>query len=323
VGYSFEQNTRNGTIGDVVDKAQGQPVEALPSIGGKSSRKQIAEFLVTKGQRLVTDAAPMAEFAVGALRAFDAEFGIESRPERIWIHGTIPSELQFVAGILEESVFQATQARFKAEDLNSFHQVLERNEKRLLHDNYTITVTSDPRWHLLLRFEFGPANDGTWSFPEKNLRTVPDKFDTDIESVEKLVDDVSARLPADYASRRETLLQLSDAVRNRLAAAIEPAINSAAAAFPQSSYEEKKALAKWINAELRRFGLALRAPKTGHPCILVATTGPRPDVGRFVFDYVDASGKRHHPMSSATLPDLEVMLDDLTRAPYGLRSRSR
>lgn len=130
-------------------------------------------------------------------------------------------------------------------------------------------------------------------------------------------------LPTGYEARRKHLIHLTDAVRQEIAAALEGPLNEHIAALPQGTYEEKKDLAKWVNAELRRFGLAIKAPKTGHPCLIVGTTGNRPEIGRFVFDYTDAQGQRQHPASFAELPKLELTLDDLTRAPYGGRTAAK
>jgi hypothetical protein len=130
-------------------------------------------------------------------------------------------------------------------------------------------------------------------------------------------------LPTEFLARRDAVGAIFDVVREKIAEAMEPAINAQAATMPQSTYEEKKALAKWLNAETRRLGLALKAPKTGMPCFLVATTGNHPSTGRFVFDYVDEQGRRQHPMSSATLPHLALMPADLSRISHGTRGTRR
>lgn len=132
-----------------------------------------------------------------------------------------------------------------------------------------------------------------------------------------------AATPDEYRSRHKALAAASVTFRLELARALEPALNAAAAAMPQESYEDKKALARWLNAELRTLGLALRDEVTGRPCLLVGDPGNRPGLGRFVLDYLD-DGRRVHAWTSVTLPPLRIMPDDLSRAPYGSRSpRSR
>jgi hypothetical protein len=140
-------------------------------------------------------------------------------------------------------------------------------------------------------------------------------------SILTAVDRFIRTLPDTYRPRRKSLENFSDSVRQKLATALEPSLNVYAVTLPQTTYEEKKALAKWVNAELRRFGLALRCPGTNQPCLLQAYQGNHPEIGRFRFDFVDAEGHRRQPISSANLPRLELMLDDLTRAPYGQRAQ--
>lgn len=140
---------------------------------------------------------------------------------------------------------------------------------------------------------------------------------------QEALDLVVAAIPQPYGKKHEALLKLSIATRAAIARVLEPALNEEAKSHPQNTYEEKKQLAKWINAETRRLGLALKAPKTGEPCFIVATTGNNPNVGRFVFDYIDDQGKRQHPMSSITLPALELMPADLSRVSHGTRSARR
>lgn len=133
---------------------------------------------------------------------------------------------------------------------------------------------------------------------------------------------LDAPTPANYEEVRADLLRLSDMTRHEVAQRLTPALNEHAAKMPHATYEEKKKLATWVNAELRRFGLAVRSPD-GRPCLLKGNPGGQPGVGRFVFDFTDAAGRRHQPFSSVVLPRLELTLDDLTRAPYGARQRHR
>jgi hypothetical protein len=124
-------------------------------------------------------------------------------------------------------------------------------------------------------------------------------------------------LPPDYTARRSVLLEAHRVFREELASALEPALNAHLATMPQHSYEEKKDLAKWINAELRQFGLAIRDPKSGGRSILQGNPGDDPHIGRFRLDHTDNSGKRHYPVNAVVLPQLALMPDDLTRTPYG------
>lgn len=130
-------------------------------------------------------------------------------------------------------------------------------------------------------------------------------------------------LPAGYALRRDAAYRLQRVVREELVRAIEPVLNAEAQDRPHSTYAEKKSLARWLNGELRRLGLALRDP-SGHRCFLLGSTGGPGGNGRFVFEYTDERGVRRHPVSSAVLPHLELMPDDLYRGPHPSRpSRDR
>ncbi|MGD9790596.1 MAG: hypothetical protein AB7Q00_12655 [Phycisphaerales bacterium] len=130
-------------------------------------------------------------------------------------------------------------------------------------------------------------------------------------------------LPNDYENRRNALVEIHDLVRERLAKSLEPALNAEAANRAHSTYEEKKDLAKWINAELRRMGLAIKDPKMNIPVLLVGNTGANPAKGRFVLDRRTDDGKRIQSTASVELPRLELMPDDLQRVQQGQGSGRR
>ena len=125
-----------------------------------------------------------------------------------------------------------------------------------------------------------------------------------------------------YDAVRKRATALVDDARKEAARVLQPAINDRAAEMPHEKYEDKKRLAKWVNAELRRMGLAIRCPRTGIPCYLMGNPGGQPGFGRFLLEYTDEEGKRRHPLTSVTLPHLDLMPDDLSRASY-TKSRSR
>lgn len=148
------------------------------------------------------------------------------------------------------------------------------------------------------------------------LADVVDVTDRIRELIEGELEQALGDLPPEYSARRHVFATLHDSVRSVIASALEPVLNEQAAAMPQETYEEKKALAKWVNAELRRFGLALKSDRTDRPCILVGNPGNRPGFGRFMLQYADEHGKLQNPLTSVTLPHLALMPDDLTRASY-------
>ncbi len=133
-----------------------------------------------------------------------------------------------------------------------------------------------------------------------------------------------SELPLDFAARREALRELHGAVRTAFASSFEAVLNAHAATLPQQTYEDKKTLAKWVNAELRELGLTIRCPRTGQPALLRGHPGGVAGVGRFHLEITDSAGVQRRTVTSVTLPELQLQPDDLTRAPYGERgSRSR
>ncbi len=139
------------------------------------------------------------------------------------------------------------------------------------------------------------------------------------EAIDKLV----VSLPTDFASRRTSLLRLHDHVRSVIGRSFESALNEKAASLPQDTYEDKKKLAKWVNAQLRELGLTIKCPKTGESCLLLANAGHDPSIGRFHLEYTDSEGGKHRTVTSTTLPHLEPMVNDLARANYAERSGHR
>lgn len=128
-----------------------------------------------------------------------------------------------------------------------------------------------------------------------------------------------ADLPQDFAARREALRALHLAARSAIAESFEAALNREASERPQQTYEDKKALAKWVNAELRELGLTVRCPKTGRPAFVRGHAGGTPGVGRFHLEITDERGVQQRTVTSVNLPYLNLEADDLARAPYGER----
>ena len=124
---------------------------------------------------------------------------------------------------------------------------------------------------------------------------------------------LSASLPVDYPRRSETLAAMTMAYREELASQLAPALNAHIRTMPQETYEEKKALAKWVNDELRRFDLAINCPKTGQGSILLAIPGNHPEVGRFAIEHKTPEGKRVRSVTTPQLPPLDLMVADPRR----------
>ncbi len=125
----------------------------------------------------------------------------------------------------------------------------------------------------------------------------------------------------EFAALRGALREFNDLTRQELADRAEAPLNAWAQQQPQSTYEEKKSLAKSVNGELRLLGLAIRCPRTGTPSLLLGNPGHNPVVGRFMLGHTDSLGRSQHTLTSVVLPHLTLMPDDLSRGPSTERSR--
>lgn len=141
---------------------------------------------------------------------------------------------------------------------------------------------------------------------------------------EKETTDAELRLlgRVSYTMLRERLAESFDRDRVQIAAKLEQPLNVEINARPHASYDEKKELAKWVNAELRRFGLALKCPKTGRPAILIGHATGVPGVGRFHIEVLGEEGVAKRTYTGVQLPTLELTLADLTWAK-GSAARGR
>lgn len=177
-----------------------------------------------------------------------------------------------------------------------------------------------------LRLRIGANPSTTRSVSRVRAKPVQQSVELGVadQSVEKLTQRIAAGLadlPGDFAERRDALRELHLATRTAVAVAFEAVLNDEARARPQQAYDDKKALATWVNAELRELGLAIRCPRTDRPCRLMGNPGGKPGEGRFVLEFLDDAGRRQQPLTSVTLPHLALMPDDLRRASYADRHR--
>ena len=128
-----------------------------------------------------------------------------------------------------------------------------------------------------------------------------------VPSLEDKLKELTQGLPEDYDGRAAALTEFNHACGRHLADQLAPALNAKVHGMPHATYEEKKALAKWVNDELRRFDLAIKCPKTGQPSLLLAGPGNHPEAGRFILEHKTSDGKRVRPVNSPVLPHLELM----------------
>jgi hypothetical protein len=111
----------------------------------------------------------------------------------------------------------------------------------------------------------------------------------------------------DYGAVARQLDDADQRFRRTVAEHLEAAINDHLGNLAQATYAQKQELARWVNNELRRFGLAIKCPKTGLPAILLADPGDD-DRGRFQLD-VRVQGKSKRTVSSVKLFQLTLIPD--------------
>jgi hypothetical protein len=128
--------------------------------------------------------------------------------------------------------------------------------------------------------------------------------------------------------RRQRILQLLDAPADlplgefltrahraegafltQLASQLAPIMNRHLRQQPHETYEQKKTLAKWLNAELGALALSIRCPRTGQPAFLVGDVGDDPAKGRFQINATAEDGGRKRTVSSTGLLDLDFIGD--------------
>jgi len=226
-----------------------------------------------------------------------------------------------------EIVVSAVSDALAAADIEAlppgFDDALKRSFESLLRRGGATSFSSSGL-QLQLRLDEIPATArkssaraaaSTRSAAESVSDPVVDRFK---RSVGKELED----LPRDFDVRRSVARELQHATREAIARSIEPVLNDKVRSMPMATYEDKKALAKWVNAELNDLGLALRCPKTGRPAWLLGHASGTPGVGRFHYELSDPREGHRRTVTSTALPHLELMPDRLWRSP-GTKGRGR
>lgn len=130
--------------------------------------------------------------------------------------------------------------------------------------------------------------------------------------------------PSDYEGRRAVLSDVSHAVRGEVAEALQATLNAHLRTMAHETYQEKQAIATWVNRELHELGLTIRCPRTGRPSILVADVrGPDDQQGRFRIEARDENGRTARTFCSTRLPDIELMEEPPRRENFASRPGSR
>ena len=124
-------------------------------------------------------------------------------------------------------------------------------------------------------------------------------------------------LQSDYGALRERAHSIQQSLRNAIALALEAPLEAHVQAVPHDTLSEKRALAKWLNAELRGLGLAIRCPKTDRPAYLIGSPCAPGDGSRFQLETQDDNGMPRRTCSSYDLPRLRLMVDTRGHGLHG------
>jgi hypothetical protein len=114
---------------------------------------------------------------------------------------------------------------------------------------------------------------------------------------------------SEYQTAYEVVRREVEQFRSDVAKRFTPIFNARFASTPHHSHEQKKALCRWANEQLRELGLAVTCPKTALPAIFVADTGPYPERGRFRLKVTTAEGRFRHTLTALEAPTVELMPD--------------
>ena len=95
---------------------------------------------------------------------------------------------------------------------------------------------------------------------------------------------------AKYEVHAQRLEDLRHEFNQRVCSSILSALKEELREREHHSFEQKKEIVSWINSELRRFGLAIKSPKTGQPAVLKSKPINDPEVGSFQLVGVDSDG---------------------------------
>ena len=95
-----------------------------------------------------------------------------------------------------------------------------------------------------------------------------------------------------YRASADWALRLQMEVQRAIAKLLAPLLNDQLRELPQQTYEQKKELCRWVNAELRNLGLAVLCPKTGLPAMMHAAPGNHPELGRFEIQLSGSTSQR-------------------------------
>ena len=131
------------------------------------------------------------------------------------------------------------------------------------------------------------------------------------------IDALLATVPKDapYEDQAIQLEGLIRDVRQQAAARLLPPLKEEMARRNPVNYDDKKDLVGWVNAELRRFGVAIRFPNSDRAATLVAVPGNKPEEGRFQLRSEDEVTGKDKTFNAVHLSKLLAVLELIEAAP--------
>lgn len=158
--------------------------------------------------------------------------------------------------------------------------------------------------------------------PETDLETTPDGKRPGYLAA------LLATVPAEAAYEQQSaqLEMLKHEVNGRIRDRVDAAIRDRLSAETADTYAQKLEIARWLNAELRRFDLSIRSERVGGPASLAADPGGRGREGRFQVKAKakDESGKFAYFTTqslSELLANIEIVDAHRRESLAGWRSR--
>ena len=132
------------------------------------------------------------------------------------------------------------------------------------------------------------------------------------------------KLPKQYESAFARLQAASTTFHKELALAFEPLFNQKLREMPHDDLESKRRVCTWANEQLRMLGLTIRCPTTQRPAILVAIgSGESENAGRFRLETRDPDGRVARTVSSADVPELNLMEQPVREESFARSYRPR
>jgi hypothetical protein len=131
--------------------------------------------------------------------------------------------------------------------------------------------------------------------------------------VRRIGDLLAVDRQASYSQLASKFRKVRDEVAELISKEVADSLNGHLDKMPQETRAQKQELCRWLNAEMRSLGIAIRCPKTGEAAMLhVDPTGQN---GRFQIELIDRENGRKRTLTSVSLPTLTFRPHLVRREP--------